>query len=131
MPYHYAVTTKKVRGKPLVSDYEDYIDFLLQGSDFCISDINYEDKHGLHIHFRLESLDRLSEREPRLYPARYGWNVKCVPEWCDTGWKKYIHKDSKDRVKEKHMADELYAFRPYAHSLQSTMSYGETEFPFM
>lgn len=85
----YAMTAKKTR-KPISSQH--YLDYLDYCSDLGkVGNVNFEDTRGLHIHFVLDTKDKLDYR--KLTPTKYGWNIKAVPIYNPKGWKLYCRKD--------------------------------------
>lgn len=90
----YAITAKKTR-KPILKEH--YMDYLDKISDLgTIGNVNFETTRGLHTHFILRTPDKLDYK--KLYPTKYGWNVKAVPIYNRKGWKKYIRKDNIENV---------------------------------
>lgn len=114
----YAITIKKTRGTPTVSDYEDYLLWLSE--KVVIYNVNYETTRGLHIHFRVKTDLTLTPKDSRLYRYKYGWNILCRPEYYEQGWIKYITKDSKTdeikALKNDMIQEDLYCADPRVKS---------------
>lgn len=109
----YAITLKKTRGVPRVSDYEDYLAWLRENS-FEVMNVNYEVTRGLHIHFVLSSEE---EGYPNIKKEPHGWHIKCVPIWDRDGWVAYSEKDKSKDLKIQQILTELHEEAPYPHNL--------------
>lgn len=128
--FNYAVTVKKTRGTPVLSDYESYLSWL--GERVVIYDVNYEFTRGMHIHFIISSATKLERKDPSLYRDRYGWNILALPIYNVEGWRRYIYKDSQTedvlRLKWEKQIEELAMEAPPSRSVYPP-DYGRKESP--
>lgn len=85
----YAVTVKKTRKPIEIKNYIDYLKFI--SPQFNVQNVNIEDTRGYHLHFIIKSDSVIDFKG--LYPAKYGWNIKCIPIYNRNGWIKYCEKD--------------------------------------
>jgi len=126
----YALTIKKTRGTPCISDYEQYLSFLM-GKGFEIYNVNYELTRGLHCPLLIKTNWKLAPKDPSLYRDRYGYNILAVPIFFKKGWIRYAEKDKYKleviSIKERQMMHELYEEDPRVKSEVSFMEANSEE----
>lgn len=111
----YALTLKKTRKPILLTDYEDYLTWL-QDRGYKVTEVNYEDTKGLHVHFILSAPAELIYGQLKRDP--YGWSIRFVPIYNRTGWMKYITKDTNRDVYNLYMKKELEAYDPRSRGVE-------------
>lgn len=104
----YALTVKKTR-KPITLDlYEDYLTWLATKAE--VSNINYEDTRGLHVHCLITAPDDFQYNDLKILP--FGWSFKMVPIYDLMGWLSYSEKDRNKHVRENLIMEELHENDP-------------------